>query len=166
MWVEHFIWGRHNCSSPAVILGGVSASRTILLTVCWDKIDTCPLTGWFITLPDDWNVLIIVLIVEMGIFGVRAIFLATSHFVTLNNGLLHITAMFFGLTHCDKWLRELDLCVTSYLYPMWNRRPWFNNFKAHKRITVYSVNPKMIQTPDIFLDNCLLVGAGHYSSFM
>ncbi len=137
MWVEHFIWE----DTTAVLqlwFWGFSASRTILLTVCWDKIDTRPLTGWFITLPDDWNVLIIVLIVEMGIFGVRAIFLATSHFVKLNNGLLHITAMFFGLTHCDKWSRELDLCVTSYLYPMWNRRPWFNNFKAHTHNCIYS----------------------------
>ncbi len=31
---------------------------------------------------------------------------------------------------------------------------------------VYTVKPKKIQTPDVIFDIFLLVGAGHYSSFM
>ncbi len=34
------------------------------------------------------------------------------------------------------------------------------------RFAAYTVKPKIIQTPDIIFYIFLLVGAGHYSSFM
>ncbi len=63
------------CSSLAVILGESLATQTLLLTLNKDDIDTCPLSGRFITYLVDWNLLIITLMVEMGIFNALTLFL-------------------------------------------------------------------------------------------
>ncbi len=39
----------------------------------------------------------------------------TFCFVKLNNLVLYIRTIFFGLTHCDRWLREFGLCI-PYIY--------------------------------------------------
>ncbi len=63
------------CSSLAVILGESLATQTLLLTLNKDDIDTCPHSGRFITYLVDWNLLIITLMVEMGIFNALTLFL-------------------------------------------------------------------------------------------
>jgi len=40
---------------------------------------------------------------------------ATFYFVKFNNLLLHVRTILFGFTHCDEWLWEFGLCVSSYL---------------------------------------------------
>ena len=52
------------CSSPTVNF----AYLTVLLTVCEGKINLGPRPGKFVTVPVDWNFLIIVLTVDVGIF--------------------------------------------------------------------------------------------------
>ncbi len=58
-----------------MILGESLATQTLLLTVHYDDIDTRPLSGRFLTSLVDWNLLIITLMVEMGIFNVLTLFL-------------------------------------------------------------------------------------------
>ncbi len=50
----------------------------------------------------DWNILIIALIVEMGIFNALAVYLLSLFYlVKLNNLVLHIRTIFFGFTVMD-----------------------------------------------------------------
>jgi len=61
-------------NSPAVILEESLATQTLLLTVHLDEINTCPYPGSFVTIYVDWKFLIIVLMVEMGIFTALVLF--------------------------------------------------------------------------------------------
>ncbi len=56
----------------------------------------------FVTHLVDWNILIIALIVEMGIFNALAVYLLSLFYlVKLNNLVLHIRTIFFGFTVMD-----------------------------------------------------------------
>ncbi len=48
----------------------------------------------------------------------------TFCFVKLKNLVLYIRTIFFGFTHCDRWLREFGLIFII----LWNRKSWLDNF--------------------------------------
>lgn len=97
------------CCSPAV-----ESIWTLSFCLGIKTVQTRPLSGWCLTSPFDWNILIIAQMVEMGMYCVLAIFYCHFvFFVNLNNLLLHIGTMFFGLIHCDGWKTEFGLCVSS-----------------------------------------------------
>ncbi len=64
-----------------MVLGEFLATRTLLLTVHYDEIDTRPLPGIFVKCYVDWKFLIIALMMKMGIFSVRSTFLKPTSLI-------------------------------------------------------------------------------------
>ncbi len=117
------------CNSPAVVLGEFLATRTLLLTVHYDEIDTRPLPGTFVTFYVDWKFLIIALMMKMGNFSVLSTFLKPTSLICKSSIIFFCTSEIYYLVFSLGWMIKGIWALFSLLFIfLWNRKLWLDNF--------------------------------------